>query len=180
MGTKRPIDIHNALSLLDAELLRKKIKTELTICGGAALVLMGTISRATADVDVVAKVIPEAVLAAAKVVAKKLKCPETWLNNQVKPIMDRLPRDWEDHLVTVFTGHPITVRSISRQDIISAKLHAAIDRRAADFDDLIDLRPSAAEVENATAYCLKQATTETYEVWISGYVKLLKKELGLK
>jgi hypothetical protein len=179
MTAKKPIDIHKALTLLDQELKKAKIKTELTICGGAALILMGTTLRGTTDVDVLAKKIPEAVLAAAKVVAKKLKSPETWLNNQVNSLIERLPKDWEDHLVTVYTGQAITVRSISRQDMINAKLHAAIDRRAADFDDLIHLKPSSVEIENARVYCLKQTPTETYEVWVNGYVKLLKKELNL-
>ncbi|HLE01566.1 MAG TPA: DUF6036 family nucleotidyltransferase [Bdellovibrionota bacterium] len=175
----KPVDIPKALSLLDQELAKKKVQAELTICGGAALILMGVVSRGTSDVDVVAKKIPDAVLAAAKVVAKKLKCREDWLNNRVNPIIERLPVNWEDHLVTLFTGKAVTVKSISRQDLICAKLHAAVDRKGLDFSDVIDLKPTAAEIEVARQYCLKQAQTETYEVWVNGYVNLLKKDLGV-
>ena len=144
-----PIDIPKALSLLDKELSKKNFKADLTICGGAALILMGIVSRETVDVDVVAKEIPIWVLTAAKVVAKKLKCREDWLNNKVNPLIERLPSDWEEHLITLFTGAAITVRAISRQDLISAKLHAAVERRAADYSDLLELKPTAAEIETA-------------------------------
>jgi len=173
------VDIQKALKLLDEELTKKNFKTELTICGGAALILMGIISRDTVDVDVVATQIPEAVLAAAKVVAKKLKYPEDWLNNKVNPIIERLPKDWQDHLVTLFTGKAVTIKSISRQDLVSAKLHAAVDRRARDYSDLVDLKPTAPEIALATQYCLKQAPNDNYEVWVNGFVRMLKKDLGI-
>lgn len=175
----QPVDIPKALSLLDKELTNKKVKAELIICGGAALILMGIVSRETIDVDVIAKTIPDVVLDAAIIVAKKLKYREDWLNNRVNPIIERLPKDWEKHLVTLFTGKSVTIKSISRQDLISAKLHAAVDRKAADYSDLIDLKPTAAEIDVARLYCLKQNKNETFEVWVSGYVKLLKKDLGI-
>lgn len=175
----KPVDIPKALSLLDQELAKMNLKAELTICGGAALIMMGVVSRETVDVDVIADQIPDAVLTAAKLVAKKLKCREDWLNNRVSPLIQRLPVDWERHLITLFTGRAVTVRSISRQDLINGKLHAAIDRKASDYSDLIELKPTVAEIEIARRYCLWQAKSDTYEVWVNGYVDLLKKDLGV-
>ncbi len=179
MIARKSVDIKKALSLLDKELVMKKFNVELIICGGAALILMGIVSRETVDVDVITKLIPDAVLEAAKVVAKKLKYPEDWLNNKASPILDRLPVNWEDHLITVFTGKAVTIKSISRQDLISAKLHAAVDRKAADYDDILDLNPTVLELDRARDYCLRLAQHETYEIWVNGYVKLLKKDLGI-
>jgi len=71
--------------------------------------------------------------------------------------------------------------SISRQDLISSKLHAAVDRQAQDMDDLIFLKPDLEEIEIAAKYALKQGLAqgiETYEVFLDHYVKALKKDLG--
>ena len=165
-----PIDIPKALSLLDKELSKKNFKADLTICGGAALILMGIVSRETVDVDVVAKEIPIWVLTAAKVVAKKLKCREDWLNNKVNPLIERLPSDWEEHLITLFTGAAITVRSISRQDLISVNFTPQL-KGGRQIIQMVDLKPTSVEIETAKHYCLKQSKNETYEVWVNRYVK---------
>jgi hypothetical protein len=142
-------------------------------------VLCFSYSRETVDIDVVSKQIPDAVLKIAKVIAKKLNYPEDWLNNKVHPIIERLPEEWEDHLIVVYSGKAVTIRTLSRQDLISAKLHAAIERRAADYADLIDLKPTLAEIDLADAYCLRQGTNETYANLVRGYARQLKKDLGL-
>ena len=173
------IDLQRALSLLDSELSKKKVNCQITICGGAALILMGVVSRETIDIDIVSKEIPIEILEAAKIVAKKLNYPLGWLNNKVSPIVERLPADWQDHLIVVYTGKAITITSISRQDLINSKLHAAIERRTVDYADLIGLKPIVSELEIASQYALNQASNENYELWVSGYIRQLKADLGL-
>lgn len=68
---------------------------------------------------------------------------------------------------------------LNRQDLISSKLHAAIDRKGEDYDDLLFLKPSVDEIEVAREYVLKQKSDlETSEVFINAWIRELKNDLG--
>ncbi|OFZ82614.1 MAG: hypothetical protein A2583_07905 [Bdellovibrionales bacterium RIFOXYD1_FULL_53_11] len=174
------MDIQKALQALNMELARSGRSFVLYVCGGAALRLLGIISRDTSDIDVIADVLDPLVVEAKNKVAQKLRISEDWINNKVNPIAERLPAHWMDHCVEVFKASNLTVYSLSRQDLISSKVHAAVDRHSEDLNDLIDMKPTPEELATARAYTIEQGESETYPVFVDGIIRLLKKELGYK
>ncbi len=102
-----------------------------------------------------------------------------WLNNKVSTLSQRLGKGWKKKTVILFEGKAITLMGLNRQDLISSKLHAAIDRKGEDYEDLLFLKPNIAEIEIARKYVLKQKSdVETYEIFINAWVKELKNDLG--
>ena len=65
------MDIEQALKALNTELSKADRRFELYACGGAALRLMGIISRDTSDIDVIAEELDPALVAAKDRVARK-------------------------------------------------------------------------------------------------------------
>jgi hypothetical protein len=112
-------------------------------------------------------------------VAKKLKIQDDWLNNKVSTLSQRLGKGWKKKAVVLLEGKAITLMGLNRQDLISSKLNAAIDRKGEDYEDLLFLKPNVAEIEIARKYVLKQKSDiETSEAFINAWVKELKNDLG--
>ncbi|MCM0606006.1 MAG: hypothetical protein KA715_07935 [Xanthomonadaceae bacterium] len=109
---------------------------------------------------------------------KKIRINESWLNNKVSPLGKRLGKNWKSKCNIIFKGNAVTLKSISRQDLINSKLHAAVDRRSKDYNDILWLKPTLSELEFAKKYTLKQSEAETFEVWVNGYISEIKKDLG--
>jgi hypothetical protein len=173
------MDISKAIQELDVLILAKGLSYVLYTCGGAQLVFLGYSTRRTEDVDLIQDEIDQDLRNASVLVAKKLNIQEDWLNNRVSTLSKRLGKGWKKKTVVLFEGKAITLMGLDRQDLISSKLHAAIDRKGEDYDDLIFLKPNAAEIENARQYVLRQKTDmETSEVFINAWVRELKNDLG--
>ena len=96
------------------------------------------------------------------------------------PLGNRLGKGWKAKCQNLFVGKAVILKSISRQDLISSKLHAAVDRASVDYSDIIWLKPTKEEIEKARDYVLKQSQIETYEVFVNHYVRELRRELGIK
>lgn len=153
-----------ALKLLNGRLvLAGAPRYNLVVCGGTALVATGLVQRATRDVDVVALIddegalldpapLPQALVAAAELVADDLGLPRDWLNNG--PSSDDgglfrlgLPHGFIDRLTWKTFGEKLTVGFISRYDQIHFKLYAAVDRFGGyHADDLRALQPTDDEM----------------------------------
>lgn len=174
------MNIPKALKLLDEELNKHNCQFTLFVAGGAALRLLGIISRETVDVDIITDALDPILLEARAKVARKLRISEEWLNNKVSPLGKRLQPGWQIRSVRAFESKNLTVFALSRQDLICAKLHAAVDRHAEDYNDLIAIKPNLEELAIARIYTLKLGDTETYQVFVDGILNILKKELGLK
>lgn len=143
------------------------------VVGGAGLNLRGLIARATTDVDVIALVergadgapqltnadpFPGALARAISTVARDLRLPVDWMNNEVAlqwkhgmPPGILADTTWERH-------GDLTVGIIGRQSQITLKLFAAVDTgaKSVHMQDLLTLRPSAEELETAIAWVLTQ------------------------
>lgn len=171
------INVLRAIHELDSALQPTGETYTLYICGGAALIFLGFDGRRTGDVDIIEEKIDETLLEAAVQVAEKLKISETWLNNKVSSLGQRLGKNWKTKCTTLFTGKAITLKSISRQDLINSKLHATVDRHSQDYKDLLWLRPTSKELALAREYTLKQNPAETYPVFVDAYISELKKDL---
>jgi len=174
------IDVKTAIKELDQVLVKQEKQYTLYTCGGAALIFLGYEGRGTGDVDVILEKFDKPLENAVKEVAQKLKIPTTWLNNQVTPLGGRLSKGWKSKCQVLFEGDGVVLKAISRQDLISSKLHAAVDRASIDFSDILWLRPTKEELAKAKEYTLKQGTVETYEVFVNHYIQELMNELGIK
>jgi hypothetical protein len=172
------IDVLKAIQELDVILHQMGRSYELFTCGGAALIYLGYESRRTGDIDIIEDVLDEKLKTAVAHVAIKLRISDTWLNNTVSPLGKRLGKNWKSKCTVIFKGNAITLKCISRQDLINSKLHATVDRRSKDYHDILWLKPTPTELELAKKYTLKQNETENYVIWVNGYVSELKKDLG--
>jgi hypothetical protein len=173
------MDINGAIAELDKLIEKKGLSYVLYTCGGAQLIFLGFTARRTEDVDLIQDKIDEPLKLASLEVAKKLKIQDDWLNNKVSSLSRRLGKGWKRKAVVLFEGKAITLMGLNRQDLISSKLHAAIDRKGEDYEDLLFLKPSIAEIEIARKYVLKQKSdVETSEVFINAWVKELRNDLG--
>jgi len=174
------MDISKAIKELDKALLKKKLSYTLYICGGAQLVFLGYNTRRTEDVDLILEVIDPDLQTAAEEVAKKLKLEKNWLNNKVFPIGKRLGKGWKKTAIPLFEGKAIIVMGLNRQNLINAKLHAAVERKGEDYQDLLFLKPSLSEIHLAEKYALKQKKDqETSAIFVRAWVKELINDLGL-
>lgn len=173
------MNISKAICELDVLIKAKGLSYVLYTCGGAQLIFLGYTTRRTEDVDLIHDQIDQPLIEASLKVAKKLGLQEDWLNNKVSSLGRRLEKGWKKKTVVLFEGSAITLMGLNRQDLISSKLHAAIDRKGEDYNDLLFLKPSIAEIENARNYVIKQKDDlETSEVFIDAWVRELKNDLG--
>ncbi|MEN8246149.1 MAG: hypothetical protein ABFS43_14745 [Thermodesulfobacteriota bacterium] len=144
----------------------------LVVCGGAALISCGMVSRTTTqDVDIVAMMnmgadfvspdpLPEGLLRIAFQVAEDLDLPEIWLNNG--PSRDPgglyqvgLPEGIGDRLTRRDYGKRLTVYYVNRIDQIYFKVFASVDSGPGrHVDDLMELRPSPNEIEKAALWAM--------------------------
>jgi hypothetical protein len=144
----------------------------LVVCGGAALISCGLVSRMTThDVDIVAIMdmgadlvspdpLPDELIRIAFQVAEDLDLPETWLNND--PSREPgglyqlgLPEGIVGRLTQRDFGEHLTVYFVSRIDQIYFKVFAAVDSGPGrHVDDLIELKPSPDEIEKAALWAM--------------------------
>ena len=149
------------LELLNEELKVRDTERELVICGGAALICLGWLSRKTRDVDVIIPELDPILIEAAEAVGKNEGLPPGWLNNGVAPFKNLLPKGWEVRSVGVFGGSHLSVKSLGRQDLIGTKLLGACDR-GDDVSDLVRLPVTHEELEAAKAWVLNQ---DASDIW---------------
>jgi hypothetical protein len=143
------------------------------VCGGAALNVLGYVSRTTQDIDVVAiaeenqdgaitlrkpTAFEPAVIQAAEKVQRDFALVDHWLNLGPAAVMDLgLPKGLLERVETRKYGRCLTVHYLSRYDQIHFKLYAVADQAAGKhLDDLLALKPTDAEIEAAARWCLTQ------------------------
>lgn len=174
------MDTRKAISELDKVLASQKLSYVLYTCGGTQLIFLGFDTRKTQDVDIIIEELDDELMKAAEKVAKKLDLETDWLNNKVFPLAGRLGRGWKKKAVVLFEGKALTLMGLVRQDLINAKLHAAIDRMGEDYNDLLFLKPTLKEIQKAESYVLNlKKDLKTAHVFVNKWVKELKHDLGL-
>lgn len=152
---------------------------KLVICGGSALIATGLRQRTTHDADVLALMreagelispapLPADLVRAAAEVARDLGLGENWLNNG--PSKDDgglfqlgLPAGLADRLTERVYGPRLTVYFIGRLDQIHFKLYAAADLEdPTHLEDLMALKPTAAELEAAAQWAMTHDVSEGF------------------
>jgi hypothetical protein len=163
--------------------------TELVVCGGAALNVMGLVKRTTRDVDVLAMIkrvgnvfsiervetLPQYLLDAINEVARVIGLPDAWLNTGPKDLVRfGLPEGIETRLTTKEYGKRLFIYYVGRTDQIHFKLFAAADQGLGrHFDDLLALEPSADEIESATHWAYTQDPSDGFKMVLRSMLEQL-------
>ena len=160
----------------------------LVVCGGAALIVSGLVSRlSTRDVDVVAMMdgsglispdpFPEDLQREAEIVRANLDLPEDWINNG--PSRDPgglyqvgLPEGLETRLQRRAYGERLTVHYISRLDQIHLKVYASADSGPGrHVEDLKHLAPTAGEIEQGARWAMTQDPSDGFGMILQSMLK---------
>ena len=178
--------------LLDGRLMRAGAQpVHLVVCGGAAMIAVGLLSRTTKDVDIVALLdddgrklvapvpLPTHLLKAAGEVAEVLNLPKDWLNNGPSRnegglFQMGLPVGFQGRLHTREYGSHLTVCFVDRIDQIHFKLYAAVDRGGYHISDLEALRPTPDELTQAARWALTHDVSDGFH----GLLKQMLERLG--
>ena len=134
-------ELEGALAALGA---RCDAGTTLLLGGSAALILRNALRRGTNDGDVLASH-PDLgrLQAAIRAVAHARGLPEGWLNSSVQSYKEVLPPDYETRITTLPPFGHLHVSLVGRRDVIVMKFFSG---RPKDLSDLIELRPTPAEL----------------------------------
>lgn len=167
-------DIEQALQRVGELLAAARERYAIVIIGGAALNLLGVVSRATRDVDILAFArrrgdrdwrleappdpIPERLAAAIRTVGQDMGLAPNWLNTG--PALQ-----WKQGLPRGLAGRvkwrrfaALRVGVVSRDDLIRFKVYAAADDHPAGrhVRDLVALDPTDAELQAAARWVKTQ------------------------
>ncbi|MBU0951344.1 MAG: hypothetical protein KKH91_00745 [Elusimicrobia bacterium] len=168
-------DLEKALNLLGKRLeLENTEPFEIVVCGGSALIITGLINRVfTKDVDLIGFIsktdngefifdeynkLPEIFEKTVKQVALDLGLSNDWLNTGPKDLVKQgLPQGLISRLQPKQYGSKLIVHFISRIDQIYFKVYASVDSGPGrHVDDLLELKPTSAEIEGAAKWALTQ------------------------
>jgi len=173
---------------LSEQLSASGIRFELAVIGGAALIWLGLVDRATKDVDVVGLVsgtevissrpFPAGLARAAKQVAADLGLPEDWLNPGPSELLDfGLPEGFLGRAHRVEIGPSLVVFFGDRFDQIHFKLYAMVDHAGGRHaEDLRALDPTPEELVTAARWTTTHDPSEGFR----GQLVLALEELGVR
>ena len=166
--------LEQALRSLGAVLESRALSYEVLVVGGSSLLLLGFITRPTADLDVVgladdgiyrsADPLPDPLAAAVADVGLALGLAPNWLNAGPASLMDLgLPVGFEER-VTIRRYGSLAIHLAGRTDLICFKLYAAVDQgpRSKHFADLQELAPTRDELLVAAQWTLTHDTSSGY------------------
>jgi len=168
-------DIEELLAATGEHLEVEKERVGIVVLGGAALNLLGVVSRTTRDVDVLAvgqenassdefeivppDPLPEPLQRALRTVARDFGLPNDWMDTKAGlQWRTGLPPGLEDRLDWRRYGG-LQVGLVSRYDLVFFKLYAAADSGSPEsvhYQDLLALEPTEEELEAAEAWVREQ------------------------
>lgn len=167
--------VGRALRLVGQLLQARGERLHIVVIGGAAVNLLGFVSRATTDVDILAfarpdasgalrlmppdEPLPKALIDASRAVAIDLNLDPNWLNaGPASQWRTGLPPGLETRVHwTEFGG--LVVGLVDRYDLIFFKLYAAVDDtgpQSVHFQDLMALGPTTEELADASGWVRRQ------------------------
>ena len=184
-------DVETILSALGEQLEGLPTEPiEILVCGGSALNVLGLIQRTTEDVDVLAYVMRNTegkisivkaeplineLSVAAKIVARDFNLPEKWLNPGPASSVDfGLPEGLMERVITRKYGSKLVVHYLGRYDQIHFKVYAAVDQGAGKhLDDLLALKPTSEEIENAALWSMTHDVSDGYKENLKSFLNYL-------
>jgi hypothetical protein len=174
-----PLDI---IRKFDEFLFQKKQCFEAVVIGGAALSILGVISRETRDVDVLSPGIPKDIMDSSIEFAKNIGLPsknlkENWLNMGPGSLCRELPHGWENRAVDLFVGRAINLKTLGRIDFLMTKILAYCDR-GFDLQDCIKMNPSKEELKEILPWVQAYDGNPTWPEYVHQRMSELARELG--
>lgn len=157
------------------------LEFEAVIMGGGALAIMGITDRVTRDIDCVAPEIPQQIKNASEKFCQdfpNLGLDKNWLNNGPISIIKDLNEGWKDRSTLIFKGTAVTLYSLGRIDLIKTKLWALCDRSTVDLQDLLKLKPTLSEINDARNWVIILDGNPDWPKHVDLVVKKLKTNLG--
>jgi len=160
----------------------RNLRFEVTIIGGAALLAMGVIDRATQDVDCLDPDIPREILDASVAFAQTYEGPgaplrEDWLNNGPRDLRGDLPHGWRDRIVTLLQAGSICIRTLGRFDLLKTKLFAYCDRQQ-DEQDCAALSPTATELHESLPWLVERDGNPLWPEHVRTSLQALGERIG--
>jgi hypothetical protein len=148
------------IALFDSFLAEKHLRFEAVVIGGAALNLLGVVSRPTRDCDVLSPIVPESIRVAAVAFAQLRRSlgealSDDWFNNGPGSLTRDLPAGWLERVVDLYQGEALTLQTLGRLDLLRSKLFALCDR-GTDLNDCIGLAPTKAEFETMLPWLIER------------------------
>ncbi|RJO68775.1 MAG: hypothetical protein C4523_06865 [Myxococcales bacterium] len=166
----------------DLFLARQGLSLSAVIIGGAALSLLGIISRETRDCDVLHPQLPDEIIKAqanfaAEMRGRGIPLQDDWLNNNPMPVANLLPEGWLSRTQVAYQGTALTLLSLSRSDILLTKLFAYCDR-GTDLGDCLALKPTAGELKAALPWIAVQDANPDWPRHVEESIRDLGRRLG--
>jgi len=162
----------------DEYLFDRKLKFEAIVIGGAALNLLGVVSRETRDCDVLDPKIPEEIIKAADEFRKTNPSLDSkWLNNGPDSLKKNLPQGWNQRVQILFQGNAIKFHTLERGDLLKTKLFAYCDR-GTDLPDCIALRPTKDDLSQALSWVQYQDANVDWPEHVKAKFQELAERLG--
>ncbi len=174
--------VKDVMTAFDEYLAENGLSFNATVIGGAALIAMGVIARATQDLDCLDPSIPEAVKRASREFAKSYSGPaaplkEDWLNDGPASLKDDLPKGWRDRTVPLFEGKAFVLRTLGRMELLCTKLFAYCDRQQ-DLQDCEALKPTRAELAECLPWVIERDAHPQWPDHVKTSLKALAERLG--
>ena len=161
----------------DRFLNKKGLKFESIIIGGAALLVMGLINRATRDVDCLDPEIDKRIKVASIEFARMEGIDENWLNNGPLDLKRDLPTGWKNRVVEIYQGKSIKLYSLGRMDLLRTKLYAYCDRQQ-DLKDCISLTPTDNELEEIKLWLIERDANPVWPEHVENSLEVLREEMS--
>lgn len=170
------------LMQFDQYLADRGLEFEAVVIGGAALALLGIITRETQDCDVLDPNIPSAVAQAARDFGREASqkgedLKRDWLNNGPASLKDVLPPGWQSRLEKLYVGKALLLHTLGRPDLLKSKLFAYCDR-GQDIKDCIALAPSREELQSSLGWVKKQDMNPGWPDHVEAQIAKLALRLG--
>ena len=174
------MDVKKVIEKFDQYLSKKDLKFEAVIIGGAALNIMGVISRLTRDIDCLDPKIPKEILNASVEFSKEnpsMHLMSQWINNGPETLKNDLDKGWYSRIQTIFNGQAITFHTLGRIDLLKSKLFAYCDRDL-DFNDCVLMKPTLEELDSCYQWVIERDMNPGWRKNVENHFKKIKTELG--
>jgi hypothetical protein len=171
----------NVIHAFDEFLAERQLTFAAVVIGGGALTVMDIVDRKTRDIDCLDPDIPSEIRAASVEFAccrKDLALWEKWLNNGPVSLKRDLPDGWRGRLKTIYQGRALTLETLGRADLLKSKLFAYYDRIEPDRSDLLQLKPSVSELDEAIEWVKLRDTNPMWPEHVKIAFLSLRKDLG--
>jgi hypothetical protein len=170
------------IALFDAFLAERALVLEAVVIGGAALGLLGVVSRQTRDCDILHPALPQAVRDAAREFAAARRrsgavLVDDWLNNGPASLANDLPNGWQRRLQPVFSGRALTLLTLGRLDLLMSKLFALCDR-GLDLLDCVALAPTEQDLSEIMPWLVERDANPGWPAHVEETITDLRRRMG--